>query len=116
MSLPPGTLRALKGQYDNIVVVVLAAMAFTALAIGSSAWPTVGILALSYGAFHIRRRAAERHQSGMAQHRVTEAAVRVEATKARYRALYSDGEPELDLKRPLRRLTGSNSSDDGAER
>jgi hypothetical protein len=107
MSLPPGTLNALKGQYDGIVTVVLASLAFSAMTLGAPPWPTVVALALILGVFHIRRSAAERHLAEVARLRVADAANRIEATKARYRELYSVGEPELDLNRPPRRLAGS---------
>jgi len=116
MPLPPGTLSALKGQYDSIVIVIVASLAFGAMAIGAAPWAAVCALALVLGVFHIRRSAAERHQAEMAQQRVADAAIRVEATKARYRALYSVGEPELDLERQPRPLVGTARRDEGAAR
>jgi hypothetical protein len=116
MLLPAGTLSALKGQYDSIVFVVLALLAFTALAAGAPAWPTVGALALILVTFLNRRSSAERHIVEMAQQRVAEAAVRVEATKARHRELYMVGEPELDLRRPPRRLADTRPNDQGTAR
>lgn len=115
MVLPPGTLRALKGQHDDIVIVVLAVMAFGAMAAKAPAWAAMGALAVLLLVFHIRRCAAELHQREMAQIRVTDAAIWVEATKARYRELYSVGEPELDLQRPRRRLAGGRTKERGDE-
>jgi len=116
MPLPPGTLSALKDQHDSIVIVVVASLAFGAMAFGAGPWPVVAALAVVLVAFHIRRTGAERHQAEMAHHRVADAAIRVEATKARYRALYSVGEPELDLEMPPRRTAGSGPGAEGAER
>jgi hypothetical protein len=55
--------------------------------------------------YHIRRTANERHQRDMAQLKVNEAAVRVEAIKARHRALLTSDQPSLPLERPPGRIT-----------
>src|SRR5262249_6687721 len=108
MALPPGTLRALSGDRDAIVIVVLACMAFGAVALGAPPWAALVILVVALVGFEKRRAKGEEHRVAMARLKVDEAAVRVEATKARYRELYTETQPRLDLERPARRVTGSS--------
>lgn len=83
--LPPGTLKALKGQYDGIVTVVALCLALVALAAGAVPWAVLAALAIALAAFHIRGLAGERHRERMAQARIEQEAAKVEAIKARFR-------------------------------
>jgi hypothetical protein len=103
--LPPGTLRYLKGNPDAILAAVVAAMAFGALSVGAPSAGVIAILAIVLGLYHIRRMANERHQREIAQLKVDEAAVRVEAIKAQHRALLASDQPSLPLVRPPARPT-----------
>jgi hypothetical protein len=114
--LPPGTFRALKGHPNGIVTVAMFAMAAGLMAAGVAPWPVVALLAIALLMFHIRCSATERHVGDMAQRKVDEAAIKVEATKARYRALLSMEQPSLDLTRPPGRIAGGVSGDKGATR
>ena len=105
MFLPPGTLRALKGNHDGIVAVVCLAMTFAAIRLGVDAWVAVVVLALVLGMFHIRGSSREGHQHRMAILGVEKAALNVEEIKARYRELVLAGQPALPLERRHRRLT-----------
>jgi hypothetical protein len=49
--LPPGTLQALKGHYDGIVVVVLFAVAVAGLLAGAAPWAL--ILLFAYRISHV---------------------------------------------------------------
>ena len=93
--LPPGTLRALKGHQDAIVVVVAFALAMSAMVAGAPAGPVV----MALGMFHIRCVAKERHDVEMACQRAEQAAVHVEAVKARHRHLTMTEQPEFALQR-----------------
>ena len=75
-------------------------MAFAALSVGAPSMGVIAILAIVLGTFDIRRLAIVRHQREIAQLKVNEAATRVEAIKAQYRALLTTDQPSLPLQRP----------------
>ena len=105
--LPPGTLRYLKGNPDAILAAAVAAMAFAAELAGVPLWSAVAVLVIVLVMYHIRRTANEGHQRDMAQLKVNEAAVRVEAIKAQHRALLASDQPWLPLERPPGRTARS---------
>jgi hypothetical protein len=92
------------------------AMAAGLMATGVSPWPVVALLAIALLMFHIRSSATERHVADMAQRKVDEAAIKVEATKARYRELFAVEQPSLDLTRPPGKLASDQPGDAGATR
>jgi hypothetical protein len=95
--LPPGTLAALKGHVDAIVIVVLAAGAMAALTAGANA-PGVATVTFGLGIiYHIRCTAAERHKQQMEQQKLDKAALDVEVIKARHRDLLQYEQPSLSL-------------------
>jgi hypothetical protein len=116
MPLPPGTLKALKGQYNAVVAVVAFAMATGAMAAGAPAWPVVAALAIALGMHHIRSSATERHHRELAERRVQESALKVEAIKARHRDLVMFEQPALPLERKPRTLAGDGPDRKGARR
>ena len=95
--LPPNTLRYLKGQYDSIVAVVLAAITLGAIAEGAPPWPAVACLSIIGIFYHVRRSAAERHMKEMAQLKVDNEVAKVEVIKARYRDLVTYEQASLPL-------------------
>lgn len=113
--LPRGTLRFLKGQPDAIVMVVLAAMALTALTADAPPWAVMMTVVIVAGLYHARCQAREYHQREMAQIKADEAAAKVEAVKARYRDLLSYEQPSLPLDRKPRSVSNRKNSKEGRE-
>lgn len=116
MPLPPGTLKALKGQYDAITAVVAFGVATVAMEVGAPAWPVAAALAITLGMHHIRSTATERHHRELAEQKVQESALKVEAIKARHRDLILLEQPVLPLERKPRTLAGDGSDRKGARR
>ena len=116
MPLPPGTLKALKGQYSAIVAVVALGIAVGAMDLGVPAWPVVAALAIALGMHHIRSSATERHTREMAEQRLRESVLKVEAIKARHRDLVLLEQPVLPLERKPRTLSGDDPNRKGARR
>jgi hypothetical protein len=114
--LPPGTIAALKGRPNEIVVVSVATVAFGALAAGAPAWPAVAIAAIALFAYHLRSTATERYMHAMAQLKVDEAVAAAEMVKARHRDQLAKGQENLQLERPPRRLTSRRPDDKGGSR
>ena len=108
--LPPGTLTALKGQYDGIVTVVALAVTLAALAAGAVAWAALMALAIALAAFHIRRLASERHREDMAQARIAQEVARVDAIKAGFREGLDDRQARLRFPAPSPRRPGERDS------
>ncbi len=82
--LPPGTLQALRGHPDGVVIVVLASIAMGALAVGASAW---AILAIFFGAgalYIVRCVANDRHALNLARLEVERTALDIELVKRRH--------------------------------
>ena len=71
---------------------------------GVTPWAAVAVLALGLGMFHTGSRRRENHQHRMAVQRIEQAALNVEAIKARYRELVLEGQPALPLVRRQKRL------------
>jgi len=101
--LPPGTLAALKGHFDGIVAVVALAIASGAMAAGAPPLWTVAALAIALVLYHIRCKSKEKHEEHMAQNKINEAMIKVEAIKARHRELLSVDQPSLGLENRSRR-------------
>ncbi len=113
MLLPPGTLRALKGYPDGIVTVVCLLLAFSAVALGVPTRSAFALLALALAMFHIRCIGRERHDRAMARIQVEQAAVKVEAVKARHVELLRVAQPTLQLERRYRALRPGGGREDG---
>ena len=116
MPLPPGTLKALKGQYNAIVSVVALAVAVGAMGAGAPPWPVAATLAIALVMHHIRSSTAERHTRAMAEQRLQESVVKVEAVKARHRDLVLFEQPALPLERKPRTLSGDDVNRKGTRR
>jgi uncharacterized protein YqgC (DUF456 family) len=99
MVLPVGTIRALKDAPDALVTVVIAAMALGALAEQAPVWPTMVVVLVTLGIYHVRRSAAEAHAIRVAELKVDEAAAKVDAVRARHMAAgaYVEGAVRLGL-------------------
>ena len=103
--LPPGAIAALKGHPNGVVTVSLFTAAVGAMAVGAPPLGVVPAMAIAFVMFHNRCCSAERHEGEMAQRKVDEAAVNVEAIKARHRDLLLSGQPGLPLEIRRRRPT-----------
>jgi hypothetical protein len=112
MLLPPGTIAALKGHPNGVVTVALYATAVGAMAVGAPSWGVVAAMAIAFWMFHNRCCSAERHAKEMAQNKVDEAAVNVEAIKARHRDLLLSGQPGLPLEIRRRRQTSGQGKEE----
>ena len=112
ITLPPGTLHYLKGHYDGIVMVVLAAMAFASLTLGAPAIPTIVVLGVAAIGYHWRCGSKQDHDLGMARLKLEEAVAKAELVKARHRDLLANVQPALPLERHPRTLS-NRSPDDG---
>lgn len=116
MPLPPGVLKALKGQYDAIVTVVALVVAVGAMRLGVTEWSAIAALAIALAAYHIRSSKAEQHQRALAESRIQESSLKVDAIKARHRDLVMLEQPGLPLERKPRTLTGDGTNRKGARR
>ena len=116
MPLPPGTLKALKGQYNAITTVVALGVATAAMAAGAPAWPVAAALAIALLMHHIRSSAAELHNQATAERKLQESALKVEAIKARHRDLVLFEQPALPLERKPRTLDGGGDDRKGGIR
>ena len=116
MPLPPGTLKALKGQYNAITAVVALAVTTAAMAAGAPAWPVTAALAIALGMHHIRSSATERHNREVAEQKLRDTAMNVEAIKARHRDLVLFDQPALPLERKPRTLAGDGTDRRGGKR
>jgi hypothetical protein len=109
--LPPGTLAALKGHFHGIVTVVALAVVVGSMAAGAPPQWAVLALVIALLMYHVRCRDKEHHEENMAQSKINEAMVRVEAVKARHRDLLSVKQPTLNLEdrpvQPPRRRGGT---------
>ncbi len=83
MALPFGTIRSLKGNHDAIVAVVVAALAFAALAAGASTWATIVIVVATQAFYHRRRSDGEAHQIRASEQKIEAIMAKAEVTKAR---------------------------------
>lgn len=116
MPLPPGTLKALEGQYDAIVAVVALVVAVTAMRLGAPEWPTIAALAIALGTYHIRSSRAERHERDLAGLRLQESILKVDTIKARHRDLVMLEQPALPLERKPQTRAGDGTNQKGTKR
>src|SRR5271165_5708524 len=95
--LPPGTLRALKGQTAAIVCVALFAAFLTALRLGVPSGPAMLGLCATLVAYQSLSSARWRHKVELAKQRVELAAAQVQSSKAPHRAKLQAEQPNLPL-------------------
>jgi hypothetical protein len=95
--LPPGLIGALKGHQNGLVTVGLCAATLTAMTFGVTPWAAIIVMAICFGGFHTRCCATESHERNMAQGRLAEASLNVEAIKVRHRELLLSDQPMLPL-------------------
>ena len=81
--LPRGTLAALKGHPDGIVVVVTVAASLGAMAAGVPVRGSISGLVIRLLLYHIRCSRAEAHERDMARLKVEQAAVEAKIAEAR---------------------------------
>jgi len=112
MMPPKDIVKALKDHPNGLVAVVAFFVAGTLLLKGIDPWAVLGLLLICLGTFHIRSLASERHGIRMRELELERTALKIEETKARYRALLDVGQPSLPLSERSRRLTGG-ADDEG---
>lgn len=97
--LPPGTISALKGYPNEIVISVVSAMAIGGMAIGIDPWPIVAVVAVVLTIYDKRSSSREKHDQAMAARRVEEAVAKADAVKAKYQPVRLLGQQDLQLER-----------------
>lgn len=82
--VPNAWLKALRGNPDGIVTVLLFAVSAGTIAAGAAVWEAGLLLARGLGFYHIRVSAAERHRETMAFLKMDDARLKLSVTKLKY--------------------------------
>jgi len=82
--VPTACLKALRGNPDGIVTVLLVAVSAGTIAAGAAVWEAVLLLACGLGFYHVRVSAAERHRERLAFLKIDDAQFKLSVTKLKY--------------------------------
>jgi len=82
--VPATWLKALRGNPDGLVTVLLVAVSASTVAAGAAVWEAILLLTCGLGFYHIRVSAAERHRERMAFLKIDDAMFKLSVTKSKY--------------------------------
>ncbi len=82
--VPNAWRRAMRGNPDGIVTVLLFCVSAGTVAAGAAVWEAILLLACGMGFYHIRVSAAERHRETLALIKMDDSQLKVFVTKLKY--------------------------------